>query len=63
MGEYRQCAHCGNSETGAVIYSCDNCGQIYCSECLPNNHCGNYEQDWGLIFFKFSRLGVVEDDD
>lgn len=33
MAEYAQCPHCGNSEEGAVIRKCNDCGKVYCDSC------------------------------
>ena len=43
---YRECKNCGNDEAGTTIYGCENCGKIYCEDCLPNGDCGNCGETW-----------------
>ena len=33
MSTYPECPHCGNSEKGAQIWNCGNCGCVHCREC------------------------------
>lgn len=42
MAQYDQCESCGNTEDGATIYQCKNCGRVGCSNCAnPEDDDGN----------------------
>jgi hypothetical protein len=68
---YSECKNCGNDEPGTKIYSCRNCGKIYCENCLPQQQCGNCDEEWFPTFVSMlpfthdnlKSLGSVEDDE
>lgn len=63
MGRFYRCKNCDNTEIGDDIYRCENCGRVFCEECIGHNeidvvkmstwcpHCGH-------IWKK--RLGSIE---
>lgn len=34
MGHINQCMNCGNTKEGGAIYKCQECGKIFCSNCM-----------------------------
>ena len=68
---YTRCKNCDNNTPGTKLYSCRNCGKVYCEECIPKNECGNCDKEWFPTFVSMlpfasdnlKALGEVDSDD
>ena len=63
MARYTECPRCGNSEEHDAIFKCKNCGEIYCSECLPQNACRECGHEWGLLVTGIKLIAYLASDE